>query len=98
MSYALTKNGHKKIENFINECKCERKRILDNQIDTGNIVKTINEEKILRELNFYLSHCYFLNQNNKSNLNFSTPITDNYEVEVDLIYSIDFIDDDRCEI
>lgn len=90
MKCILTEHGQKKIDGFINECISERKRILDNQIDTKNIVKTINKEKILRELNFYLSHCYFFKQI-KSNLNFSTPITDNYAVEIDLIHDVDFL-------
>ena len=40
MNYIFTKNGERKVENFIQSCIEKRKKIINEGIDTGDLVDT----------------------------------------------------------
>lgn len=90
MNYILTKNGERKVEDFIQSCLKKRKKIIEEEIDTGNLIYSavnLSVNDILLSIN------YFHASDSKKHT-YSTLITDHFREELTLIYEADFI---KCE-
>ncbi len=90
MNYIFTKNGERKVENFIQSCIEKRKKIINEGIDTGDLVDNAGKLSINDVL---LSINYFHTSNLRKHT-YSVLITDHFREELTLIYEADFI---KCE-
>ena len=90
MNYIFTKNGERKVENFIQSCIEKRKKIINEGIDTGDLVDNAGKLSINDVL---LSINYFHTSNLRKHT-YSVLITDHFRGELTLIYEADFI---KCE-
>lgn len=90
MNYIFTKNGERKVENFIQSCIEKRKKIINEGINTGDLVDNAGKLSINDVL---LSINYFHTSNLRKHT-YSVLITDHFREELTLIYEADFI---KCE-
>lgn len=87
MNYVLTKNGERKVENFIQSCVEKRKKMINEGIDTGDLIDNVTVKDILLSINYF--HTSDLKKHT-----YSVLITDHFREELTLVYEADFI---KCE-
>lgn len=90
MNYIFTKNGERKVENFIQSCIEKRKKIINEGIDTGDLVD--NAAKL--SINDVLLSINYFHASNLRKHTYSVLITDHFRGELTLVYETDFI---KCE-
>lgn len=90
MNYIFTKNGERKVENFIQSCIEKREKIINEGIDTGDLVD--NAAKL--SINDVLLSINYFHASNLRKHTYSVLITDHFRGELTLIYEADFI---KCE-
>lgn len=90
MNYIFTKNGERKVENFIQSCIEKRKKIITEGIDTDDLVD--NAAKL--SINDVLLSINYFHASNLRKHTYSVLITDHFREELTLIYEADFI---KCE-
>ena len=90
MNYVFTKNGERKVEHFIQSCVEKRKRMVEEGIDTDDLIdnaRNLSAKDILLSINYF--HASDLKKHT-----YSVLITDHFRGELTLIYEADFI---KCE-
>lgn len=90
MNYIFTKNGERKVEHFIQSCIEKRKKIINEGIDTGDLVD--NAAKL--SINDVLLSINYFHASNLRKHTYSVLITDHFRGELTLVYETDFI---KCE-
>lgn len=86
----IYKKWRKKVEHFIQSCIEKRKKIINEGIDTGNLVD--NAAKL--SINDVLLSINYFHASNLRKHTYSVLITDHFRGELTLIYEADFI---KCE-
>lgn len=90
MNYVFTKNGERKVEHFIQSCVEKRKKMIEEGIDTDDLIDNaakLSVKDILLSINYF--HASDLKKHT-----YSVLITDHFRGELTLIYEADFI---KCE-
>ena len=84
MNYVFTKNGERKVEHFIQSCVEKRKRMVEEGIDTDDLIdnaRNLSAKDILLSINYF--HVSDLKKHT-----YSVLITDHFRGELTLIYEL----------